>query len=1108
MIAGPQFFRKLLLVYACFLLCTGIAWGQAMNSADVTGTVTDQSGAVIPGVTVTINNLDKNTERTIVTNDAGIYDTGPLVPGDQYQLTFQKEGFTTLRRGPMTLRVGVTGLNVQLNVSQTAEAIVVSEAAPVLETTSPEISATLAVETLAQLPQVGTPDWQQFIVLLPGTAGTPQNGNNTTNPGMDGVAANGSMPYSTALFDGVNANSPMSNNVIATPIFDAIGEVKISASLFSAQYGTGGVLYNQISKGGTNEFHGMAYDYVRNTAFNASDFQFGLDRPKTPINYHALGGNIGGPMIKDRVFFFFAVERIINHGGSRTSFLTVPTTRMLTGDFSGMNTIYDPRSQVVDPSTGVVTRQPFADNKIPELMLDPVAKAIQAIYPAPNTPGTVVNGVTTNNYVYSVPSINPQIKYFGRFDADVTPNNRITGSTAWNDSWGKGTGPVCPINCLDRNIFNNNSQISDYWSISPHTLNEFRFGFMAEYDTLKPQTLGQGWPDKLGLKFAKADVFPSINISGIYGLGPSLNANYNENQFDISDVVTLIRGRHSLKLGANVILMRANSTAWGNINGATLDFTGVYTAGSNSGPLASSSGASYADFLLGYARSWSASVTPQYGGRLRSPAAFIQDDFKVSPNLTLNLGLRWLGTTGWSDVNGNARSFDPTIINPATNQPGAMWYAVTAVNGRTALQKSRFNNWLPRIGFAYLLGDRTTVRGGFGMYTFPWNVDGYASNSLGRAFGASGNLTDSTNNVQPVVILSSTGDINYQGEKGASINSLFKDAPLEPDAYNGQGVGFVQYDSPVPLLKSWNLTIQRQIGQTMVAEIAYVGSRGTNLAFVTDLNQVPEDKMGPNSAQFRPYPFQSITGVNTEGISNYHALQLQLSKRMSSGLSFNVNYTWSHMLSNQDSSGRGTKMGNTPYQSAYDPSRNYGSSNFDIRHMFKGYAIYDLPFGRGRRFLNTNRALDAVLGGWTLSSTVVAQGGNPFTPYMLVNNSFSLSSNNVQYPDVIGNPVRKNPTIDSWFNVDAFAAPAPGKFGNMGRNSIYGPGLFTVGLSLVKTFAITERIRFDLSGNATNALNHPSFAQPDLAIGPGHVGKITAVTVGGRQIELVGKLRF
>jgi hypothetical protein len=223
---------------------------------------------------------------------------------------------------------------------------------------------------------------------------------------------------------------------------------------------------------------------------------------------------------------------------------------------------------------------------------------------------------------------------------------------------------------------------------------------------------------------------------------------------------------------------------------------------------------------------------------------------------------------------------------------------------------------------------------------------------------------------------------------------------------------------------------------------------------------------------------------------------------------FNFNYTWSHMLSTQDSSGWGSKQGNQPYQNAYVPSRNYGNSNFDIRHMFKGQAIYNLPFGRGRTFLNKSMALDQAIGGWALSGTIIAQTGNPFTPYMLVNNSYSLSSNAFQYPNVVGNPKLSNPTINSWYNVNALAPPVPGTFGNLGRNSLFGPGLTEVNLSLQKTFSFTERIKLDFFANATNALNHPSFGQPDLLIGPGHVGKITTVTVGGRQMEIVGKLRF
>ncbi|MBV9082628.1 MAG: TonB-dependent receptor [Acidobacteriaceae bacterium] len=664
------------------------------------------------------------------------------------------------------------------------------------------------------------------------------------------------------------------------------------------------------------------------------------------------------------------------------------------------------------------------------------------------------------------------------------------------------------MSCVSVDIFNTNNQISDYWSISPGTMNEFRVGFMGEYDLLTPQTLGQGWPAKLGLQFAKADIFPTINITGFYSLAPGTNANYKENLFDISDQVTLVRGRHILHFGGEVLINRADSTAWGNINAANLGFTGVYTAGSNVGPLATNTGSPYADFLLGYAKSWSASVSPEYGGRLKNPGVFVQDDFKVNPKLTLNLGLRWEGNTGWSEIHGNERSFDPNIINPATNTPGAMWYAVNATNGRHTLQAPQWNNWLPRVGFAYLLGTNTTIRGGFGMYTYPWNVDTYG-NGLGNAFTASGSETDSTNNVQPVVILGSDGNTNYQGSKGVSINSLYRRAPTTPDAYNRQPVGFTQYTSPIPLLKSWNLTVQRSITGNLIADAGYVGSHGSHLPWLTDLNQVPESQLGPNDAAFRPYPvFQSITGVTTSSLSNYHALQAGITRRMSNGLMFNFNYTWSHMLSTQDSSGWGTKQGNQPYQRAYDPAANYGASNFDVRHLFKGQVVYNLPFGLGRTFLNKSAALDHVIGGWTLSGTIIAQTGNPFTPYMLTNNSYSLSSNAVQYPNVVGNPNLANPTINSWFNVNALAAPTPGTFGNMGRNILYGPGLSQLNLSLQKTFSITERIKLDFFANSTNALNHPSFALPDLLIGPGHIGRITGVTVGGRQMELVGKIRF
>ncbi len=336
-----------------------------------------------------------------------------------------------MQRGPLTLSSGVTGLNVQLTLGQSTQQVMVETAAPLLETTTAEISSTVPQETLRLLPQTGgIPDWQSFLTFLPGTRG---NGTNNNSPGMGGVSVNGSMPFSNALLDGASTSSPMSNNVINTPIFDTLGEVKMSSSAFSAQYGGGGMVYNQISKGGSNQFHGMVYDYFKNTALNAAPFGFNGVSFKTPQHFNDFGGNIGGPVIKNKVFFFFGVDHTINHTTPAVSFATVPTLAMRAGNFAGMNPIYDPTSQTVNATTGVVTRQLFPNNQIPAAMLDTVAKNIQAYYPQPNRDGQLVNGIATNNYSYLAPGDAPKRKYFGRFDADVTSNNRITGSAAWND---------------------------------------------------------------------------------------------------------------------------------------------------------------------------------------------------------------------------------------------------------------------------------------------------------------------------------------------------------------------------------------------------------------------------------------------------------------------------------------------------------------------------------------------------------------------------------------------------------------------------------------------------------------------------------------------------
>jgi hypothetical protein len=295
----------------------------------------------------------------------------------------------------------------------------------------------------------------------------------------------------------------------------------------------------------------------------------------------------------------------------------------------------------------------------------------------------------------------------------------------------------------------------------------------------------------------------------------------------------------------------------------------------------------------------------------------------------------------------------------------------------------------------------------------------------------------------------------------------------------------------------------------MVGQSAYIASHGYNLAYLTDLNAVPQLELGPNDSIYRPYPqFQSLGGILSNARSNYNSLQLSFDRRMSSGLEFSGNYVWSKFLDNQDSSGWGTKQGNQPYQNAYSPSANYGPSNFDVRNALKGQLIYELPVGKGKHFLNNNDIVDEVLGGWRTSMTMVIQDGQPFTPYLSNNNTYSLASGSVQFPNQVANPKAGAQGVREWFNPTAYEDPGPGVFGDMQRNSVYGPGIVTFNGSAAKTFVIHERLQFSLSASFANLFNHPAFGQPDLLIGPGHNGTINSVTIGGRSGQLVGKITF
>ncbi|MFZ0747444.1 MAG: TonB-dependent receptor, partial [Terracidiphilus sp.] len=631
-----------------------------------------------------------------------------------------------------------------------------------------------------------------------------------------------------------------------------------------------------------------------------------------------------------------------------------------------------------------------------------------------------------------------------------------------------------------------------------------------------------------------------------YGLGSSSNAVYKEMVFDPSDVVTLIKGRHVLHFGGEFLINRADSTAWGNLNAGTVGYTGEYTSSGGQNTL-STDGFGYADFLMGQTNNWSASETPEFGGRWKTPQLFVQDDWKARNNLTVNLGVRYEIETGWSEVKGNEKVFDPAVVSEDVTDPvgmgygnlvqGGMWYGFIAQNGRTTLQAPKYDIVLPRVGFSWQVHNNLVLKGGIGVYASTWSEDTYGG-GMGNAFGSSGGDSDSTNGLCPVVEIGADGSAPDTTDpgcgagalNGVSIKSTYLTSPTTPWAGQGlnQSATYNEYHTPVPKNYQWTLGIQREFARDFMAEVDYVGNHGTGLNFPVDIDQVPETDLqfGPNNQSYEPYPlYAQITGSTNNAISNYHALEGVLVKRTSYGLQFNVNYTWSHFLDDLDSSGWGSRGGWQNYQNAYAPAQNYSQSNFDIRQMFKGEAIYKLPFGKGAQFMNNSLILDEILGGWQLSSTFMAQGGNPMgITTGDLNNSYNRSGSYTQYANLTGSykatdsvTGNKYHSLAEWFNVNAFALPAAGTYGTFRRNVIVGPDLTNVNFAFGKTFDLwPERgVKFEIRADMSNALNHPSFAQSGSNIvgcGAGNSSDCTAninsTTVGGRAMQVYGRISF
>jgi hypothetical protein len=1072
---------------------------QNRNAGEIRGTVTDPSGARVPEVTVTITNTLTGVTTRIQSGNTGVYDAPSLEPGE-YSLAFTKQGFKKYTRTGIVLHVEAITVDAVLEVGSLSQEVTVKGAVPQVETETSERRTTLTAVTIVDLPNVGR-NWYDVTGQLPGvspggSAGTVSSGTAQDASGQ-GVGVNGGAGWQENwLVDGGVGTFPVSQNpdLLQMPL-EAISEINFSLSNFNAEYGNGDAVFNVITKSGTNRFHGSLFEFVQNDKLEARNFF----SPSVPaLRWNEYGGTIGGPIRHDKTFFFFSYQRNPTNVPS-PSFYTYATPAMRQGNFSvdpGLPAVFDPASLTF--VNGQATKTPFLNNIMPQSRIDKVATAVQNYFPLPNIPGAGIY----NNYYFNTENPTTTTYYNGKVDYNLSKGNRVTGSVMVVPQDSYSNSPVCPMNCTGDHIQETQGQFTDVWTFGPTVLNEFRFGMVREGGKWTSGDIGDGYPQKIGLQGAAANAFPNISIDGTVpmSIGAGLFAVLGFATYTPSDTLTWVKGKHILKFGGEYNRWQDNQ-AWANIDAGDYDFSGIFTTDPNPLDL-SPTGLGYADFLLGLPDSWGVSMSPETGLRAWNAQAFAQDDYKITPHLTLNVGVRYQIQSGWSEIHNRFANFDPNLTNPATGGLGAICYAGESFGGHdcpTAQEETVPDVFAPRIGFAWSPKNAWSVRGGYGIFDLMWGANSYTSGwTPGWAIQGSLQTTDQ---LTPV----------FQFSQGPPPGSVIypTSASRTPDMLNGQGVTYIPYHTPVPYTQQWHFDVQHQIRGGIVIDAGYVGTRGVHLLFGRDSNQVAADLLGPGNTQpLRPYPQYLGIGTNFyDGFSNYHSFQLSAKKEFSRGLSFIANYTLSKTLDTTTSPG--WCCSSDTWQSAYDPKANYGLALSDVPQLLNGSFVYDLPVGSGKTFLNRGGILNGVLGGWRLSSTFQLHSGLPFTPTMgTANLSSSLAG--AWFPDRLSKGTLAKPSINLWFDPNAFAQPAPYTFGNSGRDILRGPGFRNMNLALAKNFRIRllgDGGRLQVRADAYDVFNHANFGMPDASINVAGTGIISSA-ITQRNFQLGAKISF
>jgi len=1021
-------FPKICLTLALSLLTIGPLTAQ-VDRATLTGVVRDSSNAVIPTASVTVTNIATGVAQTSAVTEQGIFLIVNLAPG-QYLVEATANGFQKFAQ-VVLLETGQRGrLDLTLPVGAVGETVTVTGVSPLLDTQTAVLGNVVSQDEVANLP-LAIRNWDDLLFTLPGVQGdryTEQTG--TTNAGRTGgVSIHGNRSLqNNFLLDGVDNNS-ISTNVqelstqVSRPSIDAIGEFKVVTSPFTAEYGraSGGAIV-VTTKSGANRISGTAYDYFRNEAFDSRSFFAKRANQEKPANdQNQFGGNVGGPIIRNRAFFFADFEGTrITQGVLRTG--NVATADQRNGIFA---------SAIRDPLTG----RPFENNTIPQDRIDPVAREILALVPLPNTTGS-------NNFIRQPNVEDDGERYLVKTDVKLGVNDSVfvryiyTDRTRFVPGWFGGVVDGTSTSAWGRNFLTSHSTVGGWTKVfSPSLVNEARISWARGISDGQQDPFGQPGPAVPGVPNDPlvAGGIIGIDITGHLRLGsPNFMPKFQHtDQVQYLDTLTWLRGRHSVKFGADVMLPMNNKYVDIPSTRGNVGFNGQFT------------GNAIADFLLGYARQAELSNVHVVNQRRYSYAFFVQDDWRANDRLTLNLGLRYDFMTPSYEADDRMANFDP--------QSGQLVFASDgSLEDRTLVAPDR-NNLGPRLGIVYQLNEQTVLRGGYGIfYNFLDRIGSEDQLALNPPGLRNNNITASASATTPVLILREGFPANYLDPSNIVLSRLLIRAanPSGENALNHQIAAGVE----------------RQIGREFVVSADLVGNFGRNLAVLRNLNQ-PLNGNGP-----RPYPgFAHIQWRDPVGDSRYYGLDLSAEKRFGQGLSYRVAYTLSE---SKDEAPEHLAATSGRPQDTNDIDSWYGPSDFDVRHRFVGNFIAQLPFGPDKPYIQDGIA-GALLGGWTVSGIFTARTGRPIT---VTQGSLEGAT---WLPNLTGDPELDDPTVDRWFDTAAFTGVPAGVFGNAGRNIVRGPGYATFDMSLQRRIAMGSRAAATVRWDVFNLFDRANFGNPN-----------------------------